>query len=174
MPPTESPAPACTPLTPAQLLAVLDKLGIAYQHHKHPPMLNVAAAKRYRGSIPGTHTKNLFLRDHKQNHFLLVAQEDKAINLKALATTIASRRLSFASPDRLMRYLGVVPGAVTPFALIHDQNHRVRFLLDEELMACEIINCHPLTYSETLTIATVDLLRFLAHTGHEPTRITLK
>ena len=162
-----------TPLTPTQLLAVLDRLGIAYTRHRHPPMPTVAAAKQHRQGIPGAHTKNLFLRDAKKNNFLLVAAEDQAIDLKTLASRMQAGRLSVASPARLMQYLGVIPGAVTPFGVIHDHDHAVKVCIDEALLQAEIINCHPLTYDETLTISLADLQRFFAHTGHTPTAITL-
>ncbi|MCG8621386.1 MAG: prolyl-tRNA synthetase associated domain-containing protein [Proteobacteria bacterium] len=161
------------PITPGELLAVLDSLGIVYTRHCHPPMPTVAAAKRYRGSIPGAHTKNLFLRDSKKNNFLLVTAEDQAIDLKAIAPRMGARRLSFASPDRLMQYLGVVAGAVTPFGLINDRAHAVQLVFDSHLSKAEYINCHPLTCEETLTIAVLDLHRFFAHTGHAPKLITL-
>ena len=174
-----TPLTPCTPCTPDELLAVLDSLGIAYTRHRHPPMPTVAAAKRHRQDIqgilgiPGAHTKNLFLRDSKKNNFLLVTTEDQAIDLKTIAQSLAARRLSFASPDRLMQYLGVLPGAVTPFGLIHDRDKAVRLIFDSHLTKAEYINCHPLTCEETLTIAVLDLHRFFAHTGHAPKHITL-
>lgn len=170
------PTTPLTPLTPGELLAVLDSLGIAYTRHRHPPMPTVAAAKRYRQDmqgIAGAHTKNLFLRDSKKNNFLLVTTEDQAIDLKALAPHIGAARLSFASPARLMQYLGVVPGAVTPFGLINDRDKAVQLVFDSHLTKAEYINCHPLTCEETLTIAVLDLHRFFAHTGHAPKHITL-
>ena len=89
-------------------------------------MFTVEEAKRLRGELPGGHTKNLFLRNKKGRMWLVVCLEDREIDLKALGEQLESGRLSFASADRLMTYLGVVPGAVTPFAALNDTGARCR------------------------------------------------
>ena len=113
------------PATPQDLFARLDRLGIAHTTHPHPPLFTVEESKRLRGALPGGHCKNLFLRDKKRNLFLLVALEDRPIDLKSLRHALgAAGNLSFGSPETLMEVLGVAPGAVTPFALINDRDRR--------------------------------------------------
>ena len=122
----------------------------------------------FRGDLKGAHLKNLYLRDHKKQNFLLVAEEDKAIDLKALPGLIGSGRLSFGSAGRLFEMLGVRPGAVSPFTLINDPNHRVQLLLEADLVGQPCLFAHPLVNDMTLGVSGADLMRFFNHTGHDP------
>jgi Ala-tRNA(Pro) deacylase len=143
------------PATPDELLARLEALGIDQTTHRH------AAA--------GAHTKNLFLRDKKGVMWLLVALFDRDIDVKAVARTLGvSGRLSFGSRERLMRYLGVLPGSVTPFAVINDSGGAVSVALDEGLRQQEVWNAHPLDNAMTTAVRGEDMLRFLEEEGHSP------
>ena len=155
-------------LDPQQLFARLDQLGIAHRSVEHPPVFTVEEAKALRGNLPGHHIKNLFLRNKKEEMWLVVALEDRAIDLKRLGEMLGAGRLSFGSAERLRKYLGVEPGSVTPFAVINDQAHEVRLVLDRALETGGPINAHPLTNSMTSAIGLSDLLRFFAATGHQP------
>ena len=159
-------------LDPQQLFARLDRLGIAHRTVEHPPVFTVEEAKALRGNLPGHHIKNLFLRNKKEEMWLVVALEDRAIDLKRLGEMLGAGRLSFGSPERLARHLGVEPGSVTPFAVINDSEHKVTLVLDEGLkggpQADGPINAHPLTNSMTSAISLADLLRFFEATGHAP------
>ena len=157
------------PITRDELLARLAGLGIVTTTVEHPPLFTVEQSRRLRGTIPGAHTKNLFLKCRKDRLWLVVALEDSTIDLKGLHRLIgASGRLSFAGADLLQAALGVAPGAVTPFGLVNDVERRVTAVLDRALMAHERINCHPLDNTATTTIARDDLLAFLRACGHEP------
>jgi Ala-tRNA(Pro) deacylase len=157
------------PAAPADLMAMLARLGIATTTVEHEALFTVAQSRSLRGDIPGAHTKNLFLKDKKGALFLVTADEHAVLDLKRLHTVIgASGRLSFGSADLLMEALGVPPGAVTPFAAINDGAGRVAVVLDRALMASPLINCHPLTNTATTTIRPDDLVAFLAATGHRP------
>jgi Ala-tRNA(Pro) deacylase len=102
-----------------------------------------------------------------------VAEEDKRIDLKALGEKLGAGKLSFGSPDRLLRYLGVLPGAVTPFGIINDKDRKVKVVLDRDLMGFNPVNAHPLVNTMTTALAPGDLVRFLAAEGHEPMIIDL-
>jgi Ala-tRNA(Pro) deacylase len=157
------------PITPADLFAALDRLGIAHPTVSHPPLFTVEQSQGLRGQIPGGHTKNLFLRDKKGALFLVTAEEDAAIELKSLHRRLgATGRFSFGSADLLMETLGVVPGAVTPLAAINDTEGRVTVVLDAALMQHAVINCHPLANTMTTSLARADLVRFLEESGHPP------
>lgn len=162
MPPSEAP-----------LFALLDRLGIATVTHRHPPVFTVEEAKRLRGELPGAHTKNLFLKDKKGRIFLLVALEDRAVDLKTLHTRLGCGRLSFGSAELLREVLGVEPGSVTPFAAINDAAGRVGVALDAALLAADLLNFHPLANTATTAIAPADLIRFLEATGHPPLMVEL-
>ena len=162
------------PLSPDGLFAKLDSLGIAVTTVQHPPLFTVEQSKALRGELPGGHTKNLFLKDKKDRMWLVTAEEDRAIDLKALGTALgASGRVSFGSPERLMRHLGVTPGAVTPFGLVNDTAGAVSFVLDEGLLRHAMLNFHPLTNEATTAIARDDFLRFLDAIGHTPRLLAL-
>lgn len=155
-------------LDPQQLFARLDQLGIAHRTVEHPPVFTVEEAKALRGNLPGHHIKNLFLRNKKEEMWLVVALEDRAIDLKRLGEVLGAGRFSFGSADRLKRTLGVEPGSVTPLALINDQAHAVRLVLDRGVSDGGPVNAHPLVNTMTTALSPADLLRFFAATGHEP------
>ena len=162
-----------TPLTPDQLFARLDALGIAYQTHSHPPVFTVAESAALRGSLPGGHCKSLFLKDRKGGLWLVVALEERLIDLKRLADALAAPRFSFGSPELLHQVLGVTPGSVTPFALTNDGAHRVQVVLDQGMLDHDPLNYHPLVNDRTTAIAAADLLRFIEACGHRPRIVDL-
>ena len=156
------------PATPADLFARLQALGIETSTVEHPPLFTVEESRRLRGEIPGGHTKNLFLVDRKGAIFLVVAREDAEVDLKRLHLRLGCGRLSFGKPELLEEVLGIKPGAVTPFALINDEQGRVSVVLDEAMLREPLLNYHPLVNTATTAIRADDLVRFLRATGHEP------
>lgn len=157
------------PKTPDELYNTLTELGISVQTVNHPPLFTVADSQALRGEISGGHTKNLFLKDKKDNFFLVTVEEDAVVDLKTIHTLIgAASKVSFGKPEKLMEYLGIIPGAVSAFGAINDTELQVRIILDEALMRHDIINAHPLTNEATTSIHRDDLLKFLKATGHEP------
>ena len=159
------------PLTPDQLFARLDRLGIAHRTYHHPPVFTVAEAVALRGRLPGGHCKSLFLKDKKGGLWLVVALEERQIDLKLLAASLAAPRFSFGNAELLYEVLGVKPGSVTPFALANDSGtkgeRRVTVVLDKAMLAHDPLNYHPLENDRTTAIAPADLLRFIAWCGHE-------
>jgi Ala-tRNA(Pro) deacylase len=153
---------------PQQLFARLDQLGIAHRTVEHPPVFTVEEAKALRGNLPGHHIKNLFLRNKKEEMWLVVVLEDRAIDLKRLGEVLGAGRLSFGSADRLKRILGVEPGSVTPFALVNDQSRAVQLVLDRAVAEGGPVNAHALVNTMTTALAPADLLRFFEATGHTP------
>ena len=162
-----APAPIL-PTSPEQLLARLTELGLSCRTVSHPPVFTVEQAKALRGELPGGHVKNLFLRNKKGAMWLVVAEEDRRIDLKVLGERIGAGKVSFGSPERLMQYLGVLPGSVTPLGLINDSGHAVQIVIDQALLAHDPINVHPLTNDRTTAISPKDLLTFIEACGHKP------
>jgi len=141
---------------------------IEYKRHDHPPVYTVADVERLVPTLPAVKTKNLFLRDKKgRRHFLVAVPAQKRVNIKALGAVIGSGHLSFGSPDRLKKYLGVDPGSVTVLATINDPEHTVELIFDEVLWKEEVFQFHPLVNTSTLVISRENLQRFFAKTGHE-------
>lgn len=168
-------ADGSAPAGPADLFARLEALGIETTTIRHPPVFTVEEAKTLRGELPGGHTKNLFVRDKKGRMWLIVCLEDRRVDLKALSGRLASGRLSFASAGRLMAHLGVVPGAVTPFALINDRTGAVTAVLDADMLTRHArLNFHPLDNAMTTGIAPEDLVRFLEAVDHAPVLLDMR
>ncbi len=162
------------PATPDDLIGRLTSLGIAVTTHRHEAVFTVAQSSQVTASIPGGHTKNLFVKDKKDNFFLIVAEGSARIEINRIHGLIGARsRLSFGSPQKLMELLGVEPGSVTAFAVINDTERKVAVILDEALLVHDAINCHPLTNTMTSTISREDLLTFLNDTGHAPRILAL-
>ncbi|KPP81047.1 MAG: aminoacyl-tRNA editing protein YbaK-like protein [Oceanicaulis sp. HLUCCA04] len=162
------PALPARPATREGLLAFLDALGIAHTTQDHAPVFTVAQSDGIKASMPGGHTKNLFLKDKKGALILISALQSTQIELKRLHERLGCGRLSFGSPDRLADALCVTPGSVTAFALVNDPQRRVRFILDAALMAHETLNFHPLKNDATTAISRAGLLTFLDALGREP------
>ncbi|MBP1845017.1 Ala-tRNA(Pro) deacylase [Rhizobium petrolearium] len=157
------------PKTAEDLFRFLDSLNISHSTKTHPPVFTVAESESLRDEIPGGHTKNLFIKDKKDRYFVLTVEENATVDLKTVHKVIgAAGRVSFGRPEKLMEYLGVIPGSVTIFGAFNDTGRHVTFVLDEDLMRHGIINGHPLSNDATTSIGRDDLIRFLGATGHTP------
>jgi Ala-tRNA(Pro) deacylase len=145
----------------------LDRHVINYQKFEHPAVFTCEEAERLCPPMSGTHTKNLFLRDRKgERHFLVVVGYEKSVDLKALTGVIGTDKLSFASPERLVKYLGVEPGAATLLGLLADTEKKVEVFIDEEIWRADTLLCHPLVNTATLAISHEGIERFFEATGH--------
>ena len=143
--------------------AYLRGLGIQFEPHQHPPIATAEEGELHWAGIDAVHCKNLFLRNQKgTRHYLVILAHTKRADLRAVADQIGDGKLSFASPDRLMKYLGVTPGSVSPFGLIHDHDHHVRVYLDRELKRAPRISFHPNINTATFVLSYSDFERFLA------------
>jgi Ala-tRNA(Pro) deacylase len=136
--------------------------------------MTVEDSQALRGDIPGGHAKNLFVKDKKGRLFLLVLGEEAMIDLKRVHEKIGGQgRVSFGSAELLEEVWGVKPGAVTPFGAINDRAGRVTVVLDAALMDESRLNFHPLVNTQTTSLASADLVKFLRATGHEPMIVAL-
>jgi len=170
---SDAPNARTPPMRPEALLERLAALGIAAETQRHPPVFTVEEARALRDDMPGAHIKNLFLRDKKKRMWLLVCLADTAVDLKRVAAQLGARGLSFATPERLMEFWGVAPGAVTPFGAVNDRDGAVQVVLERAILDYPQVNCHPLDNAMTTAIATADLLRFLESEAHPPQFIDL-
>jgi Ala-tRNA(Pro) deacylase len=156
------------PKTAEDLFLFLDGLGIVHKTKDHPAVFTVAESSALRDEIPGGHTKNLFLKDKKDQYFLLTVDEHATVDLKTVHQIVGgASKFSFGKPEKLMEYLGVIPGAVTALGVFNDVGQNVTIVLDAELMKNDIINCHPLKNDATTSIGRDDLIRFVEATGHK-------
>jgi len=147
---------------------VLESLEVSYVRHEHPPVFTVEEAEKHWEGITGAHCKNLFLRNKKGNrHYLVVLESTKRADLKALEKQLGEDRLSFASPERLMRYLGLDTGAVSPFGLLNDSQKEVQVIIDQDLQEAETINFHPNVNTATIGLSFSDFQKFLSFCGQK-------
>jgi Ala-tRNA(Pro) deacylase len=150
-----------------QVYSTLDALGIRYEVVTHPPVFTAEEAAEHWAGIDGAKVKNLFLRNKKgDRHYLVILEISKQADLRRLVTMVGDDRLSFGSPERLMANLGLTPGSVSPFGLIHDARRAVRVIVDEDLRGVERLIFHPNINTASVTISGPDFERFLASTGH--------
>ena len=153
------------PISSIQLLKQLDDWRITYKHYTHDPLMSVNESKLIQEKLFGNdkengHIKNLYLRDKKKNNILFVAHQDAVIDLKLLAEKMNMGRLSFGSKERLMENLGVLPGAVSPFAMINGVKNNVTIFLDTKLKSYKNIFAHPLENNQTIEITFDQLEKF--------------
>jgi len=155
------------PAGPAEVYSALDALAIPYERYDHPPVFTAEDAAAHWARIPARGIKNLFLRNKKGNrHYLVILPIEKEADLRHLVKVIGDDRLSFGSPERLAKHLGLTPGSVSPFGLLNDPSHAVQVVVDAELRDAGRLIFHPNLNAHSLTIASEDLPRFFASTGH--------
>jgi Ala-tRNA(Pro) deacylase len=151
----------------APIFAALSALGISYDLFEHPPVFTADEAALHWSSIQGAAVKNLFLRNKKgDRHYLVILGIEKQADLRHLVKVIGDDRLSFGSPERLHRYLGVTPGSVSPLGLVHDTSHSVRVIVDSDLRSAHRLIFHPNDNTASLTISGADFVRFLEDRGN--------
>ena len=157
----------------ARLYADLDALSIAYDVVEHEAVFTVEESHRVADAVPGTHVKNLFLKDKDGRFWLVTVPADIRVNLKALPQIIRCSRLSFANAQDMERLIGVKPGSVTPLAAINDVGGDVTVVLDSSLLDDELLNCHPLRNTASISMSGQNLFRALCHWNHDPAIISV-
>ena len=159
--------------TPEHLYARFEALGIKTETHTHRTVFTVAESRDLRGALPGIHCKTLFFKDKKSDLWLCVVEESRRMDIRVLSDLLGSARLSFARPERVNQYLGVEPGAVTPFALINDAEAAIHVAIDADIMVAETVNFHPLVNDRITAISPDDLIRLIEGCGHRPVVVDL-
>jgi Ala-tRNA(Pro) deacylase len=150
-----------------ELYELLAKLDIQYEYHEHPPVATIEDSKIHWKDIESGKCKNIFFRNHKGNrHYLVILEHMRLLDIHDLEKRLRQGKLTFASDQRLKRYLGVEPGSVSPFGLINDKEHHVHIFIDEKLREYDRLAFHPNTNMATLVISRPDFLKFLKAAGN--------
>ena len=144
-----------------KFLNFLAQKGYDYEVHEHAALFSVEDSNKSRGQIRGAHSKNLFLKNKKNEFFLFSCEEFSEINLKKISKTFSLGNLSFAKEEYLKKLLGIKPGSVTPFALLNDKENKIVFYLEEQLYRSEFLNFHPLTNTKTVNMKTKQFIKFM-------------
>ncbi len=150
-----------------KLYKILDELHIPFDYYEHPPVPTIELARVYWKDIEATHCKNLFFRNHKgDRHYLVIIEHTRDLAIRDLEQRLKQGKLSFASDERMKRYLGLSPGSVSPFGLINDAGKHVHLFLDQNLRNSHKISFHPCVNIASLVISFPDFEKFLNFTGN--------
>ncbi len=150
-----------------KLYPILESLDIAFERYEHPAAPDIETARKYWKDIRAAHCKNVFFRNHKGNrHYLVVIEHMRDISIHDLEKRLKQGKLTFSSPQRLEKYLGVLPGSVTPFGLVNDTGNHVHVFFDKNLMTADTISFHPLVNTASIVLKFTDFIRFMEWTGN--------
>ena len=150
-----------------ELYQLLEKLEIQFEYHEHPPLATIEDAKIHWKNYKSGRCKNIFFRNHKgDRHYLVILEYLRQLNIRDLEKRLKQGKLTFASDQRLKKYLGVEPGSVSPFGLINDAVKHVHLFIDEKLNEFDRLTFHPNVNTASLVVSKSDFLKFLEYTGN--------
>ncbi|MDD6988966.1 prolyl-tRNA synthetase associated domain-containing protein [Ruminococcus sp.] len=155
---------------------LLDSLGIEYFRTDHEHADTMEECNRIDAVLDVVICKNLFLCNRQKTDFyLLMMPGDKPFKTKELSSQINSARLSFASPDAMLEYLDIKPGAVSVMGLMNDKDNHVKLLVDEDVLKDQYVGCHPCVNTSSLKLKTEDVFgKYLKAVKHTATTVVLK
>jgi Ala-tRNA(Pro) deacylase len=150
-----------------ELYKLFEKLSIQFEYYEHPPLATIEDAKIHWKNYNSGRCKNIFFRNHKgDRHYLVILEHLRQLNIRDLEKRLKQGKITFASDQRLKKYLGVEPGSVSPFGLINDSEKHVHLFIDEKLKDFDRLAFHPNINTASLVISKSDFLKFLEHTGN--------
>ena len=145
----------------------LQQQGIEYSFYTHPEAPTIEIARQYWRNDGSKHCKNLFFRNHKGNrHYLVVFDSEQSLAIHDLEHRLKQGKLSFASEQRMERYLGLKPGSVSPFGLINDTDNHVHLFLDKNLLDYPSLSFHPNDNRATVVISQQMFAKYLEAVGN--------
>lgn len=150
-----------------KVLDYLNEKGIPFDYYEHPESPTISIAKEHWRNDGSKHCKNLFFRNHKGNrHYLVILDCDCNLNIHDLEQRLHQGKLSFASPERMEKYLGLNPGSVSPFGLINDTDNHVYLFLDQNLQKQKSLSFHPNDNRATVVISNEAFTKYLTEVGN--------
>jgi Ala-tRNA(Pro) deacylase len=151
----------------AELYRLFEQLSIQFEYHEHPPLATIEDAIIHWKDYNSGRCKNIFFRNHKgDRHYLVILEHLRHLNIHDLEKRLKQGKLTFASDKRLMKYLGLEPGSVSPFGLINDKENNVHLFIDEKLKESDRLAFHPNINTASLVISRSDFIKFLEYTGN--------
>jgi Ala-tRNA(Pro) deacylase len=150
------------------LYEILNNLGISFEYYEHPPAPTIDIARQYWKNVNATHCKNLFFRNHKgDKHYLVILEHSQNLDIHDLEKRLKQGKISFASEKRMEKFLGVLPGSVSPFGLINDPGHQVIVFIDSNIAQSTKISFHPNVNTASLVLLLNDFLKFMNYCGND-------
>jgi Ala-tRNA(Pro) deacylase len=157
-----------------ELYDILNSLSVQFEYHEHPPVATIEDAITHWKDYNAGRCKNIFFRNHKgDRHYLVILEHLAQLKIKDLEQRLKQGKLTFASDQRLFKYLGVQPGSVSPFGLINDKGNHVHLFIDVKLLGFDRLAFHPNINTATLVISKTDFISFLENSGNTFEFITL-
>ena len=157
-----------------EVYQLLDELAIPFEYHEHPPTPTVEDARKYWRDVETTYCKNLFFRNHKgSRHYLVILECSLDLKIHELEKRLGQGKISFASEQRMQKYLGLQPGSVSPFGLINDKEHHVHVFLDEHLQKAQKISFHPNDHRVSLILPAIGFWQYMDWTKNKYEFVTL-
>ena len=151
-----------------QIYADWTSSGLRFALTEHEPVFTVEQSAAVHDTVPGRHTKNLFLKDNRGQHWLVVLPADQRADLKGMAAVLGSGKLSFASADAMLRLLDVTPGSVSPLAALSPAAQDVIVVFDAALAGAGNVAVHPLRNSATVNVDFAELVGWMSARGRPP------
>ena len=154
---------------------LLDRLGVEYERVDHEPAMTMEVCQEIDKVLQAVICKNLFLCNRQQtNFYLLMIPDTQVFHTKDLSAQIGSARLSFAKPEYMEEFLDITPGSVSVMGLMNDKDHRVRLLIDEDVLNGEYIGCHPCINTSSIRFKVKDLVeKVIPAMGHDFVKVKL-
>lgn len=141
---------------------LLDRLGVKYDKYEHEPIMTIAAAEEIDKKIGFEMCKNLFLSTkHGTEFYLLVMVGSKKFNTGRVSKQVQVPRMTFAGDEKMLEYLDIYPGSVSPLGLMNDKNNMVNLLIDSDVLKMEKIAVHPCVNTATVVIDVKDLIEII-------------
>ena len=152
-----------------QVYDYLEQQGIGFDYYEHPEAPTIEIASQFYRGEGTVLCKNLFFRNHKGNkHYLVIMDARHNMDIHEIEHQLHQGKLSFASPEDMLKYLDIEPGAVSIMGLMNDKDHAVQLLIDEDVLKDEYIGCHPCVNTSSLKLKTEDVInKFLPAAGHD-------
>lgn len=154
---------------------LLDKLGINYKRIDHAKAMTMDACEEIDDALQATICKNLFLSNRQEtNFYLLMMLGNKKFKTKDLSKALGISRLSFAKEEYMQALLDITPGSVSVMGLMNDKEHKVRLVIDKDVLDGTEIGCHPCVNTSSIKFATRDLLeKIIPAMEHDYTVVSL-
>lgn len=152
----------------------LNELEIDFKIVDHPPAFTTEEADKYIEGHEGVRTKSMFLTDRKKKNFYLVILDDyKRLDMDRFKDIVGEKKVKMASENSLMEKMKLPAGTVSPFGLLNNEDHDIKFFMDKEIVDEEIMTFHPNINEKTLFLKTKDLFKYLDNIGYEVNIIEL-
>lgn len=152
----------------------LKELEIDFKIVDHPPATTTKLADKFIEGHEGVRTKSMFLTDRKKKNFYLVILDDyKRLDMDRFKDIVGEKKVKMASENSLMEKMKLPAGTVSPFGLLNNEDHDIKFFMDKEIVDEEIMTFHPNTNEKTLFLKTKDLFKYLDNIGYEVNIIEL-